>query len=315
MKRAIVAYTAFTQVVRHRYTYFMRTIPGISDLLKPLENVIRLKLIPAITEGRLCSDDDRTLLSLPVRLGGMGIIIPTQISDEEFENSNKMTHYLTEAIQHQVRDIPDDLDNLSRVCKLQLRSERRAKQLEVLEDLTSRMTAEQKQVNDISRESGSSNWLTCLPLEDSGYVLTKQEFWDAVNLRYNWPLTRMPSNCVCGAKFDLTHAFTCKKGGFVSNRHDAIRNITTNLLNEVCKDVCVEPALTALSGESIIPKSANTSAEARLDISARGVWTTGQRAFFDVRVLTHSLEGTVVSLSLKLTKPMKVKRSDITMTT
>ena len=156
--------------------------------------------------------------------------------------------------------------------------------LMILEDLKSRMTADQKQVNEISRESGSSNWLTCLPLEDSGYALTKQEFWDAVNLRYNWPLTRMPSKCVCGANFDLTHAFTCKKGGFVSNRHNTIRNITTNLLNEVCKDVCVEPALTALSGESIVPKSANTSSEARLDISARGVWTTGQRAFFDVRV-------------------------------
>jgi hypothetical protein len=108
----------------------------------------------------------------------------------------------------------------------------------------------------------------------TGYVLTKQEFWDAVNLRYNWPLTRMPSNFVCGAKFDLTHAFTCKQGGFVSNRHDSIRTITTNLLNEVCKDVCVEPAFTALSGESIVPKSANTSSEARLDISATGVWTT-----------------------------------------
>ena len=48
--------------------------------------------------------------------------------------------------------------------------------------------------------------------------------------------------------------------------------------------VCVEPKLTALSGESIISKSANTSAEARVDINARGVWTTSQRAFFDVRV-------------------------------
>ena len=25
-------------------------------------------------------------------------------------------------------------------------------------------------MNEIAKESGSSNWLTCLPLEDSGYV-------------------------------------------------------------------------------------------------------------------------------------------------
>ena len=35
-----------------------------------------------------------------------------------------------------IGDIPADLDNLSRVCKLQLRSERRATQLETLEDLS-----------------------------------------------------------------------------------------------------------------------------------------------------------------------------------
>ena len=65
-----------------------------------LDNAIQHKLIPAITEGRICSGDDRALLSLPGRLRFMGIIIPTQISDEDFENSEKMTHYLTEATKH-----------------------------------------------------------------------------------------------------------------------------------------------------------------------------------------------------------------------
>ena len=86
------------------------------------------------------------------------------------------------------------------------------------------------------------------------------------------------------SNFDLNHAFSCKKGGFISSRHNELRNITASLLGEVCKDVCVEPDLFTLSGETLIPKTANKSSEARLDISARGVWTTGQRAFFDVRV-------------------------------
>ena len=187
-------------------------------------------------------------------------------------------------IKIQNRELTDDFDELSRLCKLKIRTERRAKQAETLENLILRMSQDQKRVNEISRESGSSNWLSCLPLEDSGYVLTKQEFWDALNLRYNWPLSRIPPKCPCGNNFDLNHAFSCKKGGFVSSRHNDLRNITANLLSEVCKDVCVEPQLSSLSGETLVPKSANTSAEARLDISARGVWTTGQRAFFDVRV-------------------------------
>ena len=67
----------------------------------------------------------------------------------------------------------------------------------------------------------------------------------------------------------MSHAFTCKKGELVSNRHNGIRNMTNNPLNEVWKDVCVALELTALSGKSIIQKSANTSVEARFNINTR----------------------------------------------
>ena len=66
----------------------MITLPCLSELLKPLENAIRHKLIPALTEGRCYSGDEKALLSLPVRLGGLGIIHPTKISDEEFEKDD-----------------------------------------------------------------------------------------------------------------------------------------------------------------------------------------------------------------------------------
>ena len=85
----------------------------------------------------------------------------------------------------------------------------------------------------------------------------------------------MPTKCVCGSNFDLNQACLCKKGGFVSNGHDELGNITASLLGEVCKNVCAEPDLSALSGETLIPKTASKSSEARLDISARGVWPTG----------------------------------------
>ena len=45
------AYSAFTTCIRHRYTYFMRTIPGIDEFLQRLENAIQHKLISALTEG------------------------------------------------------------------------------------------------------------------------------------------------------------------------------------------------------------------------------------------------------------------------
>lgn len=50
-----------------------RTIPDIADLLNPLEEAIQQHLIPALTGRPPCSKEERDLLALPIRLGGMGI--------------------------------------------------------------------------------------------------------------------------------------------------------------------------------------------------------------------------------------------------
>ena len=88
---------------------------------------------------------------------------------------------------------------------------------------------------------------------------------------------------VCGKVFDVAHALSCKKGGFVTMRHNEVRDITANILNEVCRNVQNEPVLQPLTGE-ILVNAANRSDEARLDITARDFWIRGKQAFFDVRV-------------------------------
>ncbi len=97
-------------------------------------------------------------------------------------------------------------------------------------------------------------------------------------------LRKIPRQCACGAKNSLDHSLSCKKGGFVSLRHNQVRDLEASMLTEVCKDVVVEPKLTSLSGEKFIHKSANTSEEARLDVCARGLWSTMDKTFFDVRI-------------------------------
>ena len=279
------AYTAFTSCIRHRYTYYMRTIPNIAQLLEPLEQIIRTKFIPALMEGRSVTDDERKLLSLPPRLGGMGIIIPSRISDREFEFSKIATELLSDAIILQHKELPANFEIKSREAKNQVRKLRREDQDSVLETIRNGMSDEQKRGNEICREKGASNWLTALPIDEKDFHLSKREFWDAVNVRYGWPLSRLPSKCACDANFDLEHALSCKKGGFVIQRHNELRDLTANLLSQVCNDVSVEPQLQVLTGETLTSgRSANRSNEARLDISARGVWCRNQRAFFDIRV-------------------------------
>ena len=154
---------------------------------------------------------------------------------------------------------------------------------EQLNELRLKFSDQQKRLNELNQEQGASSWLTTLPILDEGYDLTKQLFWDLIRIRYGWILTGLSTNCECGTKFDIKHALPCKKGGFISLRHNQLRNITATLLKEVCKDIQVEPQLQQLTGDILHP-STITGNEARLDICARGFSEAGQMAFFDVRV-------------------------------
>ena len=76
----------------------------------------------------------------------------------------------------------------------------------------------------------------------------------------------------------------CQPGGYVTIRHNEIRDFTAEVLRETSQNVEVEPMLTPLTGEHFQYRTANTDEQARLDVSARGVWTRGSKAFFNVRV-------------------------------
>ena len=52
-------------------------------------------------------------------------------------------------------------------------------------------------------------------------------------------------------------------------RHNEIQDFTANVLTEVCHDVCVEPTLQELNGESLPHVTANSDDGARLEIRAR----------------------------------------------
>ena len=147
------------------------------------------------------------------------------------------------------------------------------------------MNEKMKRCNDISNETGSSNWLSVIPMREFNYVLNKQQFWDSIRLLYGWPIPGLPVSCSCGEGFNVQHAMSCKNGGFVTLRHNEGRYITATLLSDVCKDLELEPSLLTLNGEQhTMRKTAETNDEVRFDICARSFWVSGQRAFFDVRV-------------------------------
>ena len=81
-----------------------------------------------------------------------------------------------------------------------------------------------KRMMNTLNQKGVSNWLTNLPMKELGYELTKQEIWDASKVRCNWMPDRIQSQCICDASFDVTHVLTCKKDGFITLRHNEVRD-------------------------------------------------------------------------------------------
>ena len=71
--------------------------------------------------------------------------------------------------------------------------------------------------------------------------------------------------CPCGSKLDIQHSVSCKKGGFVTIRHN-LRDLTAKILSEVCNDTKIELKLVLLRGEDLSNQTANKSNEARTDV-------------------------------------------------
>ena len=273
------AYIAYIQGEQHRYTYFLRTISNIAHIMKPLDEIIDNEFIPALF-GNNISESDRELLALPIKEGGMGLRVISELADPSYEASTKITFPLKNQILVQSMDLPEneEVKKARGDTVATLREQARIKNEALME---SQPTATKRNFEQLS-QPGASTWLGALPLKDQGFNLNKAEFQDALNLRYDRPLKNLPSKCGCDRPFNVTHAMNCNKGGFISARHDNVRNFEAQLLKQVCQDVQVEPPLQPVSGVTF-HRSAITTDEARLDVRARGFWRNGQNAFFDIR--------------------------------
>ncbi|CAB3991274.1 Hypothetical predicted protein [Paramuricea clavata] len=76
----------------------MRTIDGIGSMFQPLENAISAKLIPALTGRGPCSSVERTILSLPMRHGGLNLVNPVEVANSHYNASLKITEPLKKMI-------------------------------------------------------------------------------------------------------------------------------------------------------------------------------------------------------------------------
>jgi hypothetical protein len=150
-----------------------------------------------------------------------------------FQSSQHITASLVTLIICQDGNETVDRNNV-RTVKNEIKRENRQRQDEQTEITYNQLTPEMKRCVELSREKGSSSWLSVLPLEEHGFYLHKGEFRDALCLRYGWKLNNTPQTCNCGAQFTVNHAMVC--------------HMSALLLTEVCSNVATELALQPFSG-------------------------------------------------------------------
>jgi hypothetical protein len=88
------AYSCFVSGYKHKFSYIMRTIPNIGHQMKRVDDVILCEFIPAITDNITINQHERNFLSIPVKYGGLGIPLFTEISENEYQNSLIVTEQL-----------------------------------------------------------------------------------------------------------------------------------------------------------------------------------------------------------------------------
>ena len=147
--------------ISSRWSYLTRTIPDIQYLLLPLEKEIHQTFIPAITGRPPCSELERDLLSLPARLGGMGLTNQATVSQNAFLASQRLTAPLAALIITQETNQAVD-SSLTQRLKSTIRSENRQRHDQLALNIYDQLIPQQKRCVDLAKARGSSSWLFVL---------------------------------------------------------------------------------------------------------------------------------------------------------
>ena len=188
------AYAVYVHGYQHKFTFIMRTIPGIENLLKRLDDVITRKLIKNIF-NRECSELERKLFALPVKSGGLGLNVPSEMCRIQYINSLAVTKSLVNHIVNQ-KDILDLDEETIKHAKRKIKNDKVKRNADKLEDLRQQMNQDHKKLLEITSEIGASSWLNAIPLKRYGFHLEKQSFRDSLYLSI-WHPTSSVAAKVC----------------------------------------------------------------------------------------------------------------------
>ena len=130
--------------------------------MEPLENVIKSKLIPALTGRSAPSNIERNMLALPPKLGGLGIINPSSLC-QGFTNSQMITAPLSRLILQQDTDLKNVQKEQNRLLSV-VHQQKKSTMKSIAEQVEHEVPKAMKRSINLAKEKCASTWLSVLPL-------------------------------------------------------------------------------------------------------------------------------------------------------
>ncbi len=120
-------------------------------------------------------------------------------------------------------------------------------------------------------------WLLAIPNCFDGTELSREEFQDNLAIRYGLRPRGLPECCDgCNEPFPVEHGLSCKKGGFVGQRHDDVCEELAHLclMALTAARISSEPEIFYERGLNVVQRNANEvlGDEVRGDVGAHGFW-------------------------------------------
>ena len=294
------AYAGLQKSLQHEWAFLQRVLPDIGNHFETIEEAIADVFLPALFGEQSFDENDyrRPLTALPVRFAGLGLPNPTKSSSANYEASTLVCSHLIQAVQGKISFQSADHLSTKQDVLAELRPRREEAYKSTMTSLLSALpNADGKGMlsRSIGRAGDTGQWLSCMPSTVSGTELGCDEFRDALRLRYGRTPAFLPEKCDgCGSNFTLEHAFTCKVGGLIIQRHDEINQELANLSRMALKpsSVRAEPLISTGS----LCKTSNPTQDnsvklqdpcdtrARGDLLVRSLWKNGSDCIIDVRV-------------------------------
>ena len=222
------AYAGLQKSLQQEWAFVQRVTPGVGEALVPVEEALQEIFVPALFRGLSEGLLKRNNTRLPMNQVGLDLPDPVQTPPENWTASFVITGHLVTALRGKVvfQTANHSVYLWGGRLAVWHRGEKRAE-----EALTAALEgAPVMQARRMRRAAKTGAWLTVLPSTVNGKELGDQEWRDALFLRYGLDPPDLHTHCdECEARFTISHALDCKKGGLVTACHNELRDRVTDL--------------------------------------------------------------------------------------